>query len=104
MADLIGLIVAALLGAVFSGTLGYSLAVIKRDTAFALLQRDHELLVARLDKIERQTAEQTERIDRHLKVLFRLILDIARKSNVDVRTADAVEIASLTDGEINPLP
>lgn len=104
MNDLVGIIVAGLFGAILSGVLGYAVAVVKRDTAFALLQRDHELLVLRIDKIDRQTAEQTERIDRHLKVLFRLILDIARKSGVDVRTADAVEIASLSNGEINVLP
>jgi len=96
MNNLIGIIVAGFLGAVFSGILGYALAVLKRDTAFALLQRDHQLLTATVN-------EQTERIDRHLKILFRLILDIARKSGVDVRTSDAVEIASLTDGDINLL-
>lgn len=96
MNNLIGIIVAGFLAAILSGVLGYALAVLKRDTAFALLQRDHQLLTATVN-------EQTERIDRHLKILFRLILDIARKSGVDVRTGDAVEIASLTDGEINLL-
>ena len=96
MDNLVGIIIAGFLSAVLSGVLGYAVAVLKRDTAFALLQRDHQLLA-------RTVHEQAERIDRHLKILFRLILDIARKSGVDVRTSDAVEIASLTDGEINLL-
>lgn len=96
MDNLVGIIIAGLLSAVLSGVLGYAVAVLKRDTAFALLQRDHQLLT-------KTVTDQAERIDRHLKILFRLILDIARKSGVDVRTSDAVEIASLTDGDINLL-
>lgn len=86
-------IIIALMAAIISGAAGYMMAMVKRDTSLAILRRDVDDATAKID-------EQGERIDRHLKIIFRLILDIARHSGVNIRTADAVEIATLTDGDL----
>lgn len=90
-------IIIAMLAAILSGGAGYMLAIVKRDTSLAILRRD-------VDEHKKLIHDQGERIDRHLKIIFRLILDIARHSGVNIRTADAVEIATLTDGDLGISP
>lgn len=92
---MVEIIVAAVLSAILAGGLGYTVAVVKRDTAIALLQHDHSVVISRLDKVDNTIVGQNERIDRHLKIVVRLVVDIARKSGVEMRTVDVLEITSL---------
>lgn len=94
---MVEIVIAAVLSAILAGGLGYTVAVVKRDTAIALLQHDNALVISRLDKVDSMILGQNERIDRHLKIVVRLVVDIARKSGVDMRTADVLEITSLGD-------
>lgn len=93
------LVIAAVLSALLAGALGYTVAVVKRDTAIALLRRDHDQLAIDMKRIETTLDERLDRIDQRFMILLRLNLNIARKSGVEMRTADALEIASLLPGE-----
>lgn len=96
---MIGIYLAAVLGALLSGALGYTVAVVKRDTAIALLQAGLTSVNQRIDRVDATLLGQNERIDRHLRVIQRMLLDIARKSGVDIRVSDVLEITSLAPGE-----
>lgn len=84
--------------AFLSGAIGYTVAVVKRDTAIALLQKAQVDTAKQLGEqntlIVRQLDAQNEKIDRHLRIMIRLIVDFARKSGVEMRTADVLEITA----------
>jgi hypothetical protein len=91
--------IAAVLSALLAGALGYTVAVVKRDTAIALLRRDHDALEKEFAKLEHQLGERLDRIDKRFMILLRLNLNIAKKSGVEMRTADVLEITALIPGE-----
>lgn len=93
------LLIATVLSAALAGMLGYTVAVVKRDTAIALLQRELSAVLLRLDKADSMMIGQNDRTDRHLRIIQRIMLDIARKSGVDIRVADILEITSLEPEE-----
>lgn len=92
---MLGVYVGAILGALLSGALGYTLAVVKRDTAIALLQQGLATVNIRLDRVDSTIINQNRRIDEHLRIIQRLLLDIARKAGADIRVADVLEITAL---------
>lgn len=85
---MIEILIASLLSALLSGGFGYAVAMVRRDTKVALLEREHILL-----------KEHTERNDARLSLVLRLVVDIAQKSGVEVRTTDLLEIAALSPQE-----
>lgn len=101
MSPIAQLVLAAVLSALLSGALGYVAAIVKRDTAIALLQAGQTTIATQLGtqsgQIAKELAQQNERIDRHLRVMIRLIVDFARQSGIQMRTADVLEITSLGD-------
>lgn len=87
---MIEIFVAALLAAILSGAAGFMAASLRRDTKLAMLEREHELI-----------KQQAEKIERRLAMVLRLVIDIARKNNVEIRAADILEMADVLGGSIS---
>lgn len=80
MTDVLSIVVTAIL----AGALGYVAAVTRNGTRFAMLERDSQ-----------DFKRYIENTDHRLGMMLRLMVDVARKSGVELRTADLLEMASL---------
>lgn len=85
---MIEVLVASLLSSILSGGFGYAVAMVRRDTKLAILEREHALI-----------KQQSENLNAKLDLVLRLVVDVAQKSGIEVRTADLLAIAKLSPEE-----
>lgn len=85
MTEQLGLLMIA---TVFSNVATWTVATYRANTKTATLQRDfeqHQLALTLTDK--------------RLRMVLRLVVDIARKIQIEVRAADILEMADVLGGE-----
>ena len=88
-------IVAIVLTAIISGAGGYSAALNRSNLRMTLLERDTKENKSRWEGCQQELKEIAQDNANRLAVLLRLVIDIARHSGIELRTADILEITSL---------
>lgn len=88
-------VIAIVLTALISGGGGFMLAVNRASVRMALIERSISDNTAHWRDCQDSLTKTSELNGKRLQLVLRLLIDVARKSNIEIRTADVLELTSL---------